>query len=596
MAGKVAQIQDLIGGDNLARQLTTLYENWRIQRYEKEEEWKELRNYLFATDTTKTTNSKLPWKNKTTIPKLTQIRDNLHANYLDALFPNDDWLRWEGYTQEAVNKKKRKAIESYMKNKLRQSEFRQVISQAVYDYIDYGNAFAEAQWENNTKVDPITGEKITVYIGPKAVRISPFDLVFNPTAASFKESPKFTRYVKGVGELKKDILTRPDLQFDEEVFNKIVDVRRSISAFRMEDVNKAVGFMIDGFGTLQQYYQSGLVEILEFEGDTYNDLTGELKENRIVTIVDRSYILRDIPNPSWIGRDTKSHVGWRNRPDNLYAMGPLDNLVGLQYRVDHLENLKADAMDLTIHPPKVIRGDVDPFVWAPGVDIHVPEDGDVTALAPNSAAFQVNNEIGALLMLMEEMAGAPKEAMGIRSPGEKTAFEVQQLQNAAGRIFQHKVNKFEIEFLEPLLNSMLEVAKRNMDSADLVKVMDDDLGVAEFMNVTKDDITAIGKLRPVGARHFAARAQLMQNMLGVFNSPIGQMIAPHVSGKNLAAMVEDYMGFQQFDFIKDNIAIFEQADTQRLINQMQQTVNTENATPVEEDVLAGGVPPAPPPM
>jgi len=131
MAGKVAQIQDLIGGDNLARQLTTLYENWRIQRYEKEEEWKELRNYLFATDTTKTTNSKLPWKNKTTIPKLTQIRDNLHANYLDALFPNDDWLRWEGYTQEAVNKKKRKAIESYMKNKLRQSEFRQVIASCL---------------------------------------------------------------------------------------------------------------------------------------------------------------------------------------------------------------------------------------------------------------------------------------------------------------------------------------------------------------------------------------------------------------------------------------------------------------------------------
>lgn len=362
----------------------------------------------------------------------------------------------------------------------------------------------------------------------------------------------------------------------------------------MEDVNKAAGFMIDGFGTLQQYYQSGLVEILEFEGDTYNDLTGELQENRIVTIVDRSYILRDIPNPSWIGRDTKVHVGWRNRPDNLYAMGPLDNLVGLQYRIDHLENLKADAMDLTIHPPKVIKGDVDPFTWEPGAEIHIPEDGDVTALPPNAAAFQVNNEIGTLLMLMEEMAGAPKEAMGIRSPGEKTAFEVQQLQNAAGRIFAHKVNKFEIEFLEPLLNSMLEVAKRNMDSADLVKVMDDDLGVAEFINITKDDITAIGKLRPIGARHYAARAQLMQNMIGVFNSPIGQMISPHVSSKNLAAMVEDYMGFQQFDFIKDNIAIFEQADTQRLINQMQQTVNTENATPIEEDVLAGGG--QPPPM
>ncbi len=55
MAGKVAQIRELMAGDNLARQLSGLYNNWWIQRREKEQEWRELRNYLFATDTTKTT-------------------------------------------------------------------------------------------------------------------------------------------------------------------------------------------------------------------------------------------------------------------------------------------------------------------------------------------------------------------------------------------------------------------------------------------------------------------------------------------------------------------------------------------------------------
>lgn len=588
MAGKVAQVQSLINRDDLARQLSTLYDRWRSQRFEKEEEWKELRNYLFATDTTKTSNSNLPWKNRTTIPKLTQIRDNLHANYMDALFPNDNWLRWEGYSQDDVTKKKRKTVEAYMKNKLRQNEFRQVVSQALYDYIDYGNAFGEAIWVNETHIDPITGEIVSSYTGPKAVRVSPFDHVFNPTAATYKESPKFTRAVMGVGELLKQMKTRPDLQFNEEVFTKLTEIRRSISAFRMEDVDKAEGFLVDGFGTLQEYYQSGLIEIIDFEGDVYDEQTGQLQENRIVTIADRTHILRNIPNPSWIGRDSKVHVGWRNRPDNLYAMGPLDNLVGMQYRIDHLENLKADAMDLVVQPPLKIVGDVDPFTWAPFSTIHVPEDGDVVPLANNVGAIAgVNNEIASLLALMEEMAGAPKEAMGIRSPGEKTAFEVQQLQNAAGRIFQHKVNKFEVEFLEPLLNIMFELAKRNLDTADLIKVMDDDLGVVEFMNITKDDIVAKGKLRPIGARHYAARAQLMQNMVGIFNSPIGQMIAPHVSAKSLASMVEEYMGFESFDFIRENAAIFEQAETQRLINQAQQTVETENATPLEENMIGG---------
>jgi hypothetical protein len=175
--------------------------------------------------------------------------------------------------------------------------------------------------------------------------------------------------------------------------------------------------------------------------------------------------------------------------------------------------------------------------------------------------------------------------MGIRSPGEKTAFEVQQLQNAAGRIFQHKVNKFEVELLEPVINSMLELARRNIDLVEIAKVIDTDLGVADFLSITKDDITAKGKLRPIGARHFAARAQLVQNLLGVFNSPIGQQIAPHVSAKRLAQMVEEYMGFEQYDFIQENVAVFEQAETQKLVNQVQQTLQVEQATPVEEDML-----------
>ena len=585
MAGKVAQIRDLINRESLAKTLSGLYDRWRIQRYEKEKEWNELRNYLFATDTTKTSNSKLPWKNKTTLPKLTQIRDNLHANYMDALFPNDSWLKWEGYDLSAVTASKRKAIEAYMKNKIRESDFRETVSQLVYDYIDYGNAFGEIVFENKVRVDPITGEETLLYRGPKLERVSPYDIIFNPTARTFADSPKFTRYLKTLGELRKDLEERPDLNYDIGAFEKAVQTRRSITSFRMEDVNKAEGFLVDGFGTLQEYYQSGLIEILEFEGDIYDEINDKLLSNRIITIVDRSYVIRNIENPSWLGKDTKHHVGWRTRPDNLYAMGPLDNLVGLQYRVDHLENLKADALDMTIHPPIVVQGDVEPFEWRPETTIHVPEDGNVSTLPPNSAAFQVNNEIGVLLALMEEMAGAPREAMGIRSPGEKTAFEVQQLQNAAGRIFQHKVNKFEVEFIEPILNMMLEIARRNIDIPELVKIMDDDLGVTDFISITKEDITAKGKLRPIGARHYAARAQLVQNLMGIFNSPIGQTIAPHVSSKRLAQMVEEYMGFEQYDFIQDNVAITEQAETQRLVQQTQQTLAIEQATPLEEDII-----------
>lgn len=585
MAGKVLDFDVELKPDNLAKQLAMMYRKWFIQLSVKHDEWRELRNYLFATDTSTTSNSSLPWKNKTTLPKLTQIRDNLHANYMDALFPNDNWLKWEGSDRTSVTKKKRLAIETYMLNKTRLSGFREEISKCVYDYIDYGNVFAESNFVEESYTDPQSGEKVVTYIGPKVSRISPFDHVFNPTAAHYSDSPKFTRYVKSLGELKKDISSMPELQYDSEAFKKAVDNRNRITQFQIEDINKQEGYWVDGFGSLSEYYNSGLVEIIEFQGDYYDSVTDTLYENRIITIIDRCYVLRNISNPSWLGKDNKHHVGWRDRPDNLYAMGPLDNLVGLQYRVDHLENSKADGLDLSIQPPLVIRGDVEPFEWGPNAEIHVPEDGDVTMLAPNAAVFQVNNEIGVLIQIMEEMAGAPKEAMGIRSPGEKTAFEVQQLQTAAGRMFQHKINKFEIEFLEPLLNTMLEQAKRFMPMTDVVKVIDDDLGVADFMSVTKDDLTAKGKLRPIGARHYAAKSQLLQNLLGVFNSPIGQSIAPHVSSFELAKLVEEYLGVERFNLIKQNVAVFEQAQTQKLMNTAANDVETHNMTPVEENLV-----------
>src|SRR5690606_33733712 len=136
-------------------------------------------------------------------------------------------------------------------------------------------------------------------------------------------------------------------------------------------------------------------------------------------------------------------------------------------------------------------------------EIHIAEGGDVAELGKNAQrVIQANNEIMFLTQLMEQYAGAPSEAMGIRTLGEVTAFEVQQLQNAAGRIFQEKVTNLEIEMLDPLLNAMLEVARRNLDHQDIVRVMDDDLGVQTFLQVTKEDITASGKLRPIGARHF----------------------------------------------------------------------------------------------
>lgn len=581
MSKKVAELKVLLNQDDPAKWVVYLWDKYNQQRRPKIEEWLELRNYIFATDTTTTSVGALPWKNSTTLPKLCQIRDNLHSNYISALFPNDDWLKWQGYGKEDSTKRKAKAIQSYMTNKCREGHFRTEVSKLLYDYIDYGNAFCTPIFESSYK-ELADGSVAPDFIGPKIKRISPLDIVFNPLADTFADSFKIVRSVKTLGELKRLAADEPEQAFWTEAIERRERLRLNFGGYSIEDFDKARSYDVDGFGNLYEYYMSDFIEVLEFYGDYHDQSTGALETNKIITVVDRALTVRNETIPSWFGHIPIYHVGWRFRPDNLWAMGPLDNLVGMQYRIDHLENLKADAMDLIVHPPLKIIGDVEQFVWGPGAEIHLDEGGDVTEIAKNlQGLVAAENNIQMYEDKMELYAGAPREAMGIRTPGEKTALEVQTLSNAAGRIFQEKITTFEIELLEPALNAMLEYARRLMDTSDVVRVMDTDVGVREFMTVTKADITANGKVRPVGARHFAKQAQDLQNLIGVFNSPLGALIAPHTSAKNMTKFIDDITGVTGYELFRPNVAVFEQQETAALVQQAQEDTQVAAAVPGE---------------
>lgn len=569
--------------DTLATFIVEQWDEKKGNRSEWEAEKRELRNYTFATDTSKTTNHTLPWKNSTTIPKLCQIRDNLHANYISALFPNDDWMKWEGYGEG--DEEKRDAIQAYMSNKTREDDLRSTISKLIYDYIDYGVAFGDVIWVNESKVDVESGETIAGYVGPRAIRISPLDIVFDASADNFERTWKITRTIKHFGQLKLEYKDNKE-EYVLKAIQKAEDARQHLANFTRDDFEKAGAFSVDGFGDYYTYLGSGFIEVLEFEGTLHDPNTGELLDDYVITIIDRTSVLRKEPIPAWKRNGYKVFTSWRKRPDNLYGMGPLDNLVGMQYRLDHLQNAAADARDLTIMPPLVVRGEEEEATeWGPFAKFHVAENGDIRPLFTGANVQAMENEIAFLLQMMEEMPGAPRQAMGIRTPGEKTAFEVQSLDNAAGRIFQEKVSQFEVEFLEPLLNNMLEMAVNNMQASDVVRVMDDDLGVAEFLSVTKEDITAKGKLRPIGARHFAAQAQLMQNITQISNTAIWPKIEPHISDKDLARLVEDMLQLNRFDIFRDNAGLMDKMDSQRLMNAGQENLEVEQATPIEGEGL-----------
>jgi len=578
---QVQEINGLLQPSQLSAFVVNKYVTWRGDRSQWITDMKELRNYIFQTDTTQTSNAALPWKNKTSVPKLTQIRDNLHANYVAALFPNDDWFKWESATEEGSTAENARLIEAYMKQKIRDAGFKRIVAEILYDYIDYGNAFGEVSYENRTHVTG-DGTPVHIYSGPKLHRVSPLDIYFDISAATFKDAAKITRTVVSMGSLLSAAETSPAFAWAKTALEGTARTRQHLNGYGDSDLDKSEGIAIDGFGTLSSYYSSDMVELLEYEGDTFDAETGIVQSNRRIIIMDRRQVVLDEPINSWLGQSSKEHVGWRLRPDNLMAMGPLDNLVGMQYRLDHLENLRADVFDQIAHPVVYQRGMIEDWTWGPGERIFGDVDSHLDVLSPDATALNADFQKQQLMVDMEQLVGAPREAMGIRTPGEKTAFEVQELQNAAGRLFQQKIQYFEEHFIEPLLNQMLESARRNIDSVEIVQALDEDFATQEFLKITPEILGQKGKLYPMGARHFAKQAQVVQNLFGFMNSGAyaDPSVSTHISGLKIAQLLEEMLGLEKFELVGENIRVAETQKTQKLMAQAQNE-NTEDQANVQ---------------
>src|SRR5712671_7597596 len=178
MTGQVAEFASILQPDMLATRMTERYVELDGLRNPWKVDKEEIRRYVYATDTTQTTNNQLPWKNKTTIPKLCQIRDNLYSNYTATLFPQRKWLVWEANERDSNSVDKRDAITNYMSWSINQPSFKHELDKCILDYIDFGNCFATVEWTDE-RIEREDGTVQSGYIGPSVRRISPLDTVFN---------------------------------------------------------------------------------------------------------------------------------------------------------------------------------------------------------------------------------------------------------------------------------------------------------------------------------------------------------------------------------------------------------------------------------
>lgn len=574
---KTFDIQTYIGdnADPISKSISEKYQYWLNAKQGWEANYRASLQYLFATDTRDITDLQgSPYSASTHIPKLTQVRDIVTTYYLEALFSLEDYIQWEGMSLEDSVITKRNAITDFVKQMLDEGNFKETVSKLVEDYFDAGNAFAMPVW----RVDK--NDQGTYWEGVVAQRIDPLDIVFDPVVGSFKDTPKIIRTVLSMGDLK--VLADQD-PIMKEAFDKMRKQREEIRAIFTngdEIINDELA--IAGFSSLSEYYRSDTVELLTFIGTLYECDTDTLHKDKKITIVDRSILLKEEDMEGICNNNYIFKAGWRDRKNVLWSMSPIENLLGMQYRIDFLENKKADVYDYVANPVIVKRGEVSyPEVISPGAEIDCDKDSDVHYLVPDTTILSSDNQVAIYENRIELFAGAPREAAGFRTPGEKTAFEYAQLMNASSRIFNRKIQKFEHEIFEPLINACFQLyLKRKAGQSVNIKTYNYRDNTIDFVTVNVNELQGQGSLKAVGTAYYADKSQVAQNLQMLGQNPLflDEAVRANFSPAMLGRVFAHVSDLDKFNnLFSKNSRLYETADQQILNARLLQQLDEENA-------------------
>lgn len=592
--------------DKFADEIGNMWMQWDSARQSVKNRWAETTQYVYATSTRETTNGlhggldfddeytgdeadePSGFNHSTHIPKLTEIADNLSATYMRATMPHENFFTYKAGDYDSSKLEVRNKVESYLKSKHRNNNLRGVWQRLTDDLILYGNCFAEVDYTTETVNNEVGGESFsTAYVGPVVRRISPYDIVFNCLATSFQKSPVIVRSIKTIGELYREIEDSPEGEYYKDILNYALKNRSSIQQVNAEDFDKHAQLQYDGFGTASQYFSSGYIEILNLYGDVYDKHTDTFYKNHVITVIDRKYVIRKKPLNTYTGRPLIFHSAWRTRPDNLWGMGPLDNLVGMQYLINHLENARADAFDQMLVPTRVEVGIVEndgAQSGRPGGRYVIPDgQGSVTNLVPDTTVLNADFQIDRKINEMERFSGLPAQQSGFSTPGEKTYGEVALLDRHHSDIFKNKIIQQE-HMLENILNAELEVAKSASNIEDLIDVIGQD-GVTEFINITKADLKSNGKLVPVGARYYERRQQLVQHFQFMQQAMAqDQMAMQHLSSVKMAQIYAELMDLEGSGVVQPYVRVSEMTQLAKLQQAAQTQLQSENEIDVGGEV------------
>jgi hypothetical protein len=485
----------------------------------------------------------------------------------------------------------------------------------------YGTAISQIMWDHKEEYKIITDAATLPLSGKRVQTIKQKNVVTfdgpnweNVDRLDFFPQPGYRNQKKMQWVIRRYFLDMDDLRYlakqgiyDQNEMNRMV-FEGGVMAENALDEALIRRFQVRSGMTEEQARfmdkYSRPIELLEFWGTIPSELAPDGAMNRVITIANRRYLMRNRPNPFWHGQ--KPFVVYSPTPDPHYfdAPGKAEIAEKLQIVANKYINQTLDAADLVIDPMWFYdrnKGlNTRNLYSRPGR--FIPVDGDpAAAVMPLQTNLQGMNVGGSKV---EEMRRYIQMGTGIvddaiQGIGEgsdrQTAREFVGRREAAGTRLMLESRLYEETYLEPLGNMMVSLNKQFLEPPREVMVLGDsatvDPDTGAPIDTTHALMDAYDMVPDYMARAMGATSALSR---GVRQQNLAQLLQYISTNPQMAGAVNmiNFMRqmFREFELPNINELIQKQPALQDALAQATGGQPNAAAVPTSGQIAGGQIP------
>jgi hypothetical protein len=501
------------------------------------------------------------WRHKLTGAKAYEATETIVGYLMAATFPNRDWFGVEPTApHDEDNLQLARLIKRHITNKLDESGFKSQWAVFLRQLVITGTSVIALPWrvdedtryehEKLEKADPEDDDtyraveiSYKTYDAPAISTLDMFDCYIDPTVSDPNKGAFIRRLTKSKGEL---VDMMEDGLYDLELKDilEAEDCSNTTSGSRKTQIRTFEGL------TNNDWAPTELVQLIEYWGDVYNNETGELDKNMLVTMMGSKVISYE-RSPFWCGKPfiigTYSMTG-----HSPYGFGGIQPVLGLLHQLDIITNQRLDNLELSINGMWTLRSDgvlqPDDVYTEPGRVLQVSDHNDLMPLQSQNQSWAVTYQEGGLLeQTVDKSFGTGNyiSSNQQRSGERVTATEVAAVRDAGGNRLSTVHKHIEETALIPFLAKLFTMVHQHTMEPVTVRVAGEGADEYGYWELEPTDFNSPVKLRPIGSDNIIERKAYVQARLEFVQAVSG---LPDVAAKlNMDMFLTDLLNHWGFD-------------------------------------------------